>query len=323
MKIGYRTIKTAVGTPVAIWIAEMLQLTNFASAGIITLLCIQPTRKKSFLSSWHRFGACLIAMLYSFLIFETIGYHPLAIGILLILFIPTTVWLKLTPGIVTSSVIILHLYSAEFINVSLVMNELAIIIIGIGMALLLNLYMPSLDRDIMDMQDQLEKNITVMLKEIAIYLKEGRETWTGKEIIEIEAILNKSEKLVIQDVENKLFQQTNPYAEYFSMRRKQFDLLKRMLPLLSHMPELYQQSYRMGMFFDDLADAVHPGNTASVHLQTVRKLKEEFSKSELPKTRKEFESRADLFRLLHEIENYLLLKKNETPNMSQKGKQNS
>ncbi|WP_254593418.1 aromatic acid exporter family protein, partial [Terribacillus sp. AE2B 122] len=32
MKIGYRTIKTAVGTPLAIWIAELLQLENSVSA---------------------------------------------------------------------------------------------------------------------------------------------------------------------------------------------------------------------------------------------------------------------------------------------------
>ncbi|WP_231572532.1 aromatic acid exporter family protein, partial [Halobacillus sp. BBL2006] len=66
MKIGYRTIKTAIGTPFAIWVAQMLQLDNFASAGILTILCIQITRKRSFLSAWHRFSACIVAMVFSF-----------------------------------------------------------------------------------------------------------------------------------------------------------------------------------------------------------------------------------------------------------------
>ncbi|MED4305538.1 aromatic acid exporter family protein, partial [Bacillus licheniformis] len=45
--------------------------------------------------------------------------------------------------IVTSSVIILHLYMSEGITLSLVWNEFLIIITGIGVALLMNLYMPS------------------------------------------------------------------------------------------------------------------------------------------------------------------------------------
>lgn len=46
IKIGYRTAKTAIGTALSISIAQWLGLHNFASAGIITLLCIQVTKKK-------------------------------------------------------------------------------------------------------------------------------------------------------------------------------------------------------------------------------------------------------------------------------------
>ena len=39
-------------------------------------------------ASWHRFLACLIAMVYSTLLFQFIAFHPLIIGlILLILFV--------------------------------------------------------------------------------------------------------------------------------------------------------------------------------------------------------------------------------------------
>ena len=45
-KIGYRTLKTALGTTLAIVLAQILGLENFASAGIITILCIKATKKK-------------------------------------------------------------------------------------------------------------------------------------------------------------------------------------------------------------------------------------------------------------------------------------
>src|SRR5690242_18241199 len=42
-RIGYRTTKTAIGVAISILLAQQLGLHNFASAGIITILCIQIT----------------------------------------------------------------------------------------------------------------------------------------------------------------------------------------------------------------------------------------------------------------------------------------
>ncbi|WP_112181252.1 aromatic acid exporter family protein [Paraliobacillus zengyii] len=313
VKIGYRTIKTAIATPLAIWLAELFQLDNFVSAGIIAVLCIQTTRKRSFLSAWHRFGACLVAMVYSFVIFETLGYHPISIGLLLLVFIPTTIKLNLTPGIVTSSVILLHLYSATYITWELVWNEVLLIIIGIGSALLLNLYMPSLESKLQSLRKKVEKNFQQILEEIAVYLHEGEKNWTGKEITETEKLFRQADLLVSRDAENHLLREEHPYKDYFDMRKKQFELLKRMLPVISQMNEFTEQSDRIGSFFDDLAEAVHPGNTANKHLDSVDDLKKQFEEDDLPKTREEFESRANLFQLLHEIEEYLEIKKARTP----------
>ena len=90
-KIGYRTLKTALGTTLAIVLAQILGLENFASAGIITILCIKATKKKSVQASVSRIIACLIAMGYSTLLFEIFGYHAVTIGLILLFFIPTTV----------------------------------------------------------------------------------------------------------------------------------------------------------------------------------------------------------------------------------------
>lgn len=58
-RIGYRTIKTAVGTSISIMIAQMLQLDNFVSAGILTILCIKSQRKNH--SGLHGTDFCLSA----------------------------------------------------------------------------------------------------------------------------------------------------------------------------------------------------------------------------------------------------------------------
>lgn len=47
MRIGFRTIKTAIGVSISILLAQALQLEYYTAAGILTLLCIQKSRKQS------------------------------------------------------------------------------------------------------------------------------------------------------------------------------------------------------------------------------------------------------------------------------------
>lgn len=308
MKIGYRTIKTAIGTPVSITIAQLLGLTNFVSAGILTILCIQPSRKRSFYSAWHRFLACIIASVLSFILFEWIGYNPFVLGLLFIIFIPITVMMSITPGITTSSVVIINLYSSQAINLSFMYDQFLLIIVGIGTGLLLNLYMPSLDKTMQENQVKLEQEFTTILFEFSRYIRNRDTNWTGKEFAECEDLLEKANHLVERDRENHVFRNKHPYRDYFRMRTSQFELLKKMLPLVTNLPNTDKISERIADFFERLSNNVHPGNTAILFLDELNELREEFNKEELPTTRKDFETRANLFQLLHEIEDYLILK---------------
>ncbi|MEN1970154.1 aromatic acid exporter family protein [Lentibacillus sp. N15] len=309
MKIGYRTIKTALGTPIAIILAQLLGVTNYVSAGILTILCIQPSRKRSVLSAWDRFLACTLAIIFSFVFFETIGYNPISVGIMLALFIPVTVLLNISQGIATSSVIILQLYGAGHISTRFIMEEFLLILVGVGTGLLVNLYMPSLENKLHRMQQRLEENFQTILKEIALYIRDKNQSWDGKELTGVEQILQEANDLVARDMENHLLRQKHPYQDYFTMRAKQFELLQRMLPLVTRLPNTVTISEPIAHFFEKLSDSVHPGNTAVLFLDELDSLKKEFDEEPLPTTQDEFETRANLFRLLHDIEDYLLLKK--------------
>ncbi|GLO66515.1 MULTISPECIES: aromatic acid exporter family protein [Oceanobacillus] len=308
MKIGYRTIKTAIGTPVSITLAQLFGLTNFVSAGILTILCIQPSRKRSLMSAWQRFLACVLAMVFSFIFFELIGYSPISIFIMLLLFIPVTVFFKVTPGIASSSVVTLNLYSTSSITGPLLADQLLLITIGIGTGLLLNLYMPSLDKMLKTNQDKLEENFSRILYEYSLYIRDKDSSWKGEEITDTEDILTKANTLVQRDRENHLLRSDHTYFDYFQMRKRQFELLKKMLPLVTHLPNTDYISNRIADFFEKLSTSVHPGNTAILFLEELRQLRREFHEEELPTNREEFETRANLFQLLHEIEEYLIIK---------------
>ncbi|MED3551116.1 aromatic acid exporter family protein [Cytobacillus praedii] len=307
-KIGYRTIKTAIGTSAAIILAQILGFDNFVSAGILTILCIQVTKKKSIKTSWNRFSACLLAMLFSIVFFEGMAYHPIIIGFLLLFFIPTAVMLKISDGIVTSSVIILHIYSAGEVTFDILMNELGIITIGIGVALLANLYMPSLDQKLLEYQIQIEENFKRIFDEIVIYLRTNESNWDGLEITETAQLIEEAQVLAYRDVENRLLRNENVYYHYFKMREKQFEIIERVLPIVISISYTIEQGEMVADFMEELAANIHPGNTANRFLEKLYEMKSSFKSMELPKTREEFEARAALFQFVREMEEYLWIK---------------
>ncbi|MFC7370472.1 aromatic acid exporter family protein [Fictibacillus iocasae] len=308
-KIGYRTLKTALGAAAAIWIAQMLELEFYSSAGILTILCIKITKKRSLISSWERILACLIGIVIASVIFSIIGYHPAALALLFLLFIPVAVSFKAKEGIITSSVIILHLYSVKKLSWDIISNELALIAIGVGTALAANLYMPSMERELKKLQQEIEVKFKLIFHEFYLYLHLDSHDWDGKEITECAALIKKAKSLAFRDVENHFARYENEYYHYFKMREKQFEIIEQMLPIISSIDKSYIQGEKLGLFCESLSEGVHPGNTAVLFLNRLQQMRHEFREMPLPKTREEFETRSKLFFLLNEVEQYLEIKK--------------
>lgn len=309
LKIGYRTLKTAVGTAVSILLAQQFDLMFPASAGIITILCIQVTVKQSFRTVGNRILASLLGLGIGMALFALLGYSPLAIMLAILIFLPLAVRFKIQEGFISSMVVMMHLYSSQRMDLSLILNELALLLIGVGVALIVNLYMPSLDNELKAMQSQIEQNFMKILKEFAYYLRHGESNWDGHEMIETPGLLGKAVQLASRSVDNRLGKrEDDPYYQYFVMREKQFELLERMMPIVSTLDIQVPQGHQMADFLERLSDSVHPGNTAYRFLDQLRVMRYEIRETGLPTSREEFETRASLFYLLREIERYLFIK---------------
>ena len=308
-RIGYRTIKSAIGATAAIMLAQYVGLNNYVSAGILTILCIQVTKRKSLEASWERILSCIAGIIFSILFFEGIGYHPLVIGVLLLLFIPTAVLLKASEGIVSSTVIILHFYVNGHVTYGFILNELAIMVIGIGMALLVNLYMPSVDHKVVNYQKRIEANFRKIFLEIVRFLREGNLEWDGKEIPDTIKLLSEAKLLSIQVMENRFLHHDDFYYTYFSMREKQFEIIERVLPIVTSISYTVQQGKMIADFIEELSEHIDAENTADVYLDQLHSMHDYFQSMDLPKTREEFEIRAALLHFIKEMEQYLIIKR--------------
>jgi uncharacterized membrane protein YgaE (UPF0421/DUF939 family) len=308
-KIGYRTIKTAIGVTISVMVAQLLGLQFATSAGILTILCIQHTKKKSVESSIARFIACIISMVFAFILFEGISYHPIMIGILLLLFIPLTVRLHIEEGIVTSGVVVMHLYSEHSITWGLIVNELLMISVGIGVALLVNLYMPSVENELKTYQDEVEAHFRTIFHELSSQLKCGESYLYEEEMAQIESLLQKGKQIAFRETENRSWKEEDSFYRYFVMREQQFYIIKRMIPIASSLSTHYKQSDMIADYIDSLSRSMRPEGTGKIPLFWLTEMRKQFREMPLPQTREEFETRAYLFQFLYEVEQYLIIKK--------------
>lgn len=306
--IGYRTMKTAAGVAIAISLAQLLQLDYYVSAGILTILCIQPTKKKSIRAAFSRFVASLIAIAYAFVFFEGIAYHPVILGIMILLFIPALVSLRFSEGFVSSSVILLHIYDSKNLTVGLFANELTLMAVGFGTALIVNMYMPSIERKLDDYRFELEKLYSAIFREIVVYLRQGDSSWSGKELVDAAELLRKAKALAYQDVENHVTRLENKHYHYFDMREQQFDIIERILPKITALPVMIGHSDLVADFLEELGENVHSGNTAYRYIEKLDAVKASFANMPLPKDHETFLAMASLYQVIQEMEKYLEIK---------------
>ncbi|MGN7456390.1 aromatic acid exporter family protein [Paenibacillus pasadenensis] len=306
MRIGFRTLKTAVGVSLSVLTAQQLGLLNFASAGILTLLCIQKTRRQSFNAIWERLLACLVGIAVSGLAFELAGYYALLFVPIYLVLIPLCVGLRCTGGIASSSVIMMHVYIHGDLTLSFIGNELALIAIGLGLSLVVNLYMPGIERQVMTLRRRIEDNIERILRELAIYLKDGSSLWDGRELLELDKLLEQARALGVQATENDFSGRRSLFYTYYETRRRQADILKTMMPLVSQVDARLEQGRRIGEFLDDLADHWNTIPGGRDYHERLRSIRDYHKELPLPETREEFETRASLYGMANELERFIL-----------------
>jgi uncharacterized membrane protein YgaE (UPF0421/DUF939 family) len=310
--MGYRTIKTAVGAGLAIWIASLLDLEFATFAAIIVIMCIERTKKKTLITMNKKFFASLLSLVIGALFFEVLGYYPIVFALFILLFVPILVRARIQDGFVTSMVVVLHVYTVKNANWAMFLNELYIIFIGMGIALLINSIMPNFKRDIETFKKEIEQKFEIILYEFSAHLRDSERNWDGKEILEVEDSINQSKSIAVQDVENHLLRKQNKDYYYLEMRENQLELLKHMMKIVAIVSSSslhVKQKEMFAEFLENLSENVHSGDTTDISLNELEELKASIRKTELPKTREEFEIRANLFYLIFEMENYLNIKK--------------
>ncbi|HEM6136991.1 TPA: aromatic acid exporter family protein [Streptococcus suis] len=308
MSLSLRTIKLIFATVLAIYLATALGLSYATAAGIIAILSVLDTRKSSFKMARHRLFSTLLALTIAVLTFTLFGFGIWTLGIYLALYVPLAYRFNWEAGIAPSTVLVTHLLLEQDISLIFLGNELALFLIGAGLALLFNLYMPSQEKQIQAYHDQVEDLLKQILLRFEAFLLNGDGRNEAALITQLDKTLEEALKVVYLDRHNQLFQQTNYQVHYFEMRAAQNKILRTMAGNINKCLLEGRENVILSSLFERAAQQLSRENSAKELLLDIELFHATFRERPLPQTREEFETRATLFQLLHDMEAFIRLK---------------
>lgn len=306
-KIGFRTVKTAVGMTLGVIICKLLGLDNYASSAILVVLCIKHTKMHSVQAILSRLVSCLLILFLGSAIFSLLGQHAFVLGLIVLWFIPLTVVLNVQEGVITSCVILLHVFNAKAINGHLILNEIMLLIVGLGIAFLMNLMMPSLDKKLNHFKQDIENQIT----EIFNIFSQACSMHNDHLNIKFDSLLlniKKAKSLAFRDVKNHFVRNENSFYHYFDMREEQVELLKRMTSLLERINTDDPILEKISQLMYEIGSNVNSNDYTALRLHSLYEIRLFLDDLPLPTTHKTLNSRAHIIQILNELEEYLNIK---------------
>lgn len=301
----------ATSATIALIIGNALGLQYATVGAVIAILSIQDTRKKALIISYKRIIACSIGILLSVILYSVLGNRALIFGLFLIILIPLTSRLKVQEGMVPSVVLSTHFLVANNITITLIYNEVLLMIIGIGVAAIANIFMPSLEDKFKDDKKWIEEHYRIIINKMSKSLITHTVDIDEQKLInEVEQRLYESKETAYKIVNNQFFKSSSYYTDYINMRINQFDTIKRMRLHFQRFNIPVEQMNVMADFTLCVSENISEMNDCKSLLIDLDIIRSEFKKMELPKTREEFESRAQLLQFLNDMEEFLLIKRN-------------
>ena len=300
--------KVIVSAFVAMLVAQALNLSTPSAAAIIAILSVMDTKKVSLAATGQRLAAAVLALVIGMGIFAVFGFDVMSFGLYLLCYIPLAYLVKVDIGVAPSTVLVIHLWTQQQLTFELFVNELLLVTIGAGVAILLNWYMPSYRQEIERVREEIEDKMREVLLKMSGFLTIGNGKNDGEVLQLLKEKLSEAREYVRLEAENHLTKEVTYDYQYFEMRRDQSKLLEIMATNLNEFRWDGEEMSILSEMFKQTAQQLAEQNTASQLIDDIEELLEQFRERPLPQTRREFEKRAQLYQLLRDLKRFVQLK---------------
>ena len=311
-KIILLSAKIGVGASVAMYIAQSLNLEYASSAGTIALLTLITTKWGTFRLSLQRLITYAASVSVCWAVFRLIPSMWVGYGVFLFLIVLVTEKLGWRSTLSVNAVIGSHFLISKNFTIAFMINELLLVAIGITVALLLNLIHinNAHENGIIRSMRHVEHKMKEILIELSEYLKQNSKgdcVWD--DLIRLENDLEEYLEMASEFHHNTFQNHQDYYMIYFEMRMKQCGALHNLHAEMKRMRGMPRQARIVADFISDISKYVTEMNDPKKQIEGLDHTLEHLRQEPLPKTHEEFESRAELYHVLMDLEEFLLYKK--------------
>ena len=162
-----KIIKLSLGSSLAIFIASLLKLEYSMVAGVIVLLTVKNTKKETLKGIIGKVYGFILCTIISYLCFNILGYHLTTFAIFIFIIISICFLLDIQDVIAMCVVISSHYFLQKDMSLGWILNETGIFIIGAGIGVVINMYMPTNIHKIYEGQKRLQEEVSTVLISIA------------------------------------------------------------------------------------------------------------------------------------------------------------
>lgn len=302
-KMSFMALKMAVGAALATLLAGFCGLASAMTAGIIAILSIQNTKRATWQIAVERVLAFLAANGFAWVAFTLVGYDLSGFTVYLFIYTLLCVGLGWMHALAPISVLMTHYVSAGEITWALVGNEALLLLIGAAVGMLVNAHLHPQRRRLAELVAQTDQAMIAALHGLADAPMDNRP------LHHLEDMLVEAEKLAQRNAANQLMGADAFWGNYVRMRASQADVLARMQENMATIDTRPIQYEAVCHLIHTVAEDFHQTNDVKGLLDQLHHLLDEMKHQPLPKARAEFESRAVLFVVLTQLEDFLTIKR--------------
>jgi len=310
--------KIAGGSAAAIFLAAALGLEYATSAGIITLLTLQNTRRATLRLSLFRVFSFCVTMLFAGILCTLLGFHAVSYGCVMLLVTMVSFPFGWGDTISTNAVFCTHLFMmGKVLTARFVWNEFLLLVIGTGIAILLNWRMPDKEREIRNTLEFTERELKEIMGDISAQILSPQTSCVQTRIDRLARRMEAAKEISIENMDNTLQAHSEFYLNYFDFRLQQCAILTNFCHSVLSLRAVPNQAKPISKAVSIISENFGLHTHVEPRIEMMKDLLAYYQKQPLPVDRDEFEARALLFYGLKELEEFLQLKQDFMARLTQ------
>ncbi|SCH89533.1 Predicted membrane protein [uncultured Clostridium sp.] len=306
-----KVIKLSLGSSLAIFIAWLLKLEYSTVAGVITLLTVKNTKKETLKGTLGKIYGFILCNIFSYLCFNIFGYHLYAFALYILIIISFCFLLNISDVIAMCVVISSHYFLQGTMSVHWIVNESCLFLIGAGIGVLINMYIPSNIEKIYENQKRLQNEVSSILIDIAdLIVNPTSENKYNKDLNTLNNLISNSISEAYNNINNNLLSDTKYLLDHMEIIKSQRNILENLYSYVSQLSSTPLQGHIVSAFIHKIGYTSFNAETVADLLDELDRLIATMKNQPLPIDRIEFEDRAILFLCLTELKKFLINRKN-------------